>query len=186
MGLGHDPNEESVGRLLVLTAKAAREVLDARLQSAGASHPAWLVLHALNDHNAEGSSQRTLAEHLCIEGPTMTRHLDRLESGGLIERRPDPQDRRTTLVYTTPEGKRMLRRLASIMEKAQEDILAGLSPAEIQSLRRLMQHVRDNVERAAERESVPVMKHRHGAPTQRDPKQPQQEQPQKEGAASVR
>jgi MarR family transcriptional regulator for hemolysin len=176
MGLGHDPDKESVGRLLVLTAKAAREVLDARLQALGASHAAWLVLHALIQHDAEGSSQRALAEHLCIEGPTMTRHLDRLEAGGLIERRPDPQDRRTTLVYTTPEGKRVLRRLTSVMEEAQEDILAGLTPEEIDTLTRLMERVRDNVERAAERESVPVVRHRHGM-------QPASE---REGAASVR
>jgi MarR family transcriptional regulator for hemolysin len=161
MGLGHDPDKESVGRLLVLTAKSARAVLDARLQAAGASHAAWLVLHALIEHGAEGSSQRTLAEHLFIEGPTMTRHLDRLEAGGLIERRPDPQDRRNTLVYTTAEGKRMLRRLTSIMEKAQEDILAGLTPDEIDTLTQLMQRVRDNVERAAELESVPVARHPH-------------------------
>src|SRR5262245_7998058 len=176
MGLGHDPNKESLGRLLVLTAKAAREVLDARLQAAGASHAAWLVLHALVQHNAEGSSQRALAEHLCIEGPTMTRHLDRFEAGGLIERRPDPQDRRNTLVYTTPEGKRMLRRLTSIMEKAQEDILAGLTPEEIDTLTQLTQRVRDNVERAAERESVPVIRHSHGM----------QPALKKEGAADVR
>ena len=176
MGLGHDPDKESVGRLLVLTAKAAREVLDARLQSMGASHAAWLVLHALIQHNAEGSSQRALAEHLCIEGPTMTRHLDRLEAAGLIERRPDPQDRRNTLVYSTPEGKAVLRRLTSVMEKAQEDVLAGLTPEEIDTLTRLMQRVRDNVERAAERESVPVVRHGHGMP----------QASKKEGAANVR
>jgi MarR family transcriptional regulator, transcriptional regulator for hemolysin len=176
MGLGHDPNKESVGRLLVLTAKTAREVLDARLQAAGASHAAWLVLHALINHQAEGSSQRALADHLWIEGPTMTRHLDRLEAGGLIERRPDPQDRRNTLVHSTPEGKRVLVRLTAIMEKAQEDILAGLTPSEIDTLTKLMQRVRDNVERAAERESVPITRHRHGAPNATE----------KEGAANVR
>jgi MarR family transcriptional regulator for hemolysin len=176
MGLGHDPDKESVGRLLVLTAKAAREVLDARLQSMGASHAAWLVLHALIQHHAEGSSQRVLAEHLCIEGPTMTRHLDRLEAGGLIERRPDPQDRRTTLVYSTPEGKRTLRRLTSVMEQAQADVLDGLTPEEIDTLTRLMQRVRDNVERAAARESVPLVRHPHGTPPALE----------KEGAAHVR
>jgi MarR family transcriptional regulator for hemolysin len=176
MGLGHDPDKESVGRLLVLTAKAAREVLDARLQTLGASHAAWLVLHALIDHNAEGSSQRALAEHLCIEGPTMTRHLDRLEAGGMIERRPDPQDRRTTLVFSTPEGKRSIRRMTTVMEKAQDDLLAGLSPAEIETLTRLMERVRDNVEQVAERESVPVVRHRHAAHAETE----------REGAANVR
>ena len=48
------------------------------------------------------------------------------------------------------------------MEKTQDDVLAGLTPEEIDALTRLMERVRDNVERAAERESVPVVRHRHG------------------------
>jgi MarR family transcriptional regulator for hemolysin len=177
MGLGHDPDTESMGRLLVLTAKAARQVLDARLQAQGASHAAWLVLHALIEHGAEGSSQRALAEHLFIEGPTMTRHLDRLEASGLIERRPDPRDRRTTLVYSTQEGKRMIRKMSTVMERAQGDLLAGLSPTEIETLTKLMRRVRDNVELAAERESVPVVQHRHV---------PRADTEEREGAPHVR
>lgn len=161
MGLGLHPDQESVGRLLFLTSKSAKEVLEARLQAQGASHTAWLVLHALIDHGLEGSQQRTLAEHLCIEGPTMTRHLDRLEAEGLIERRHDPEDRRGTLIVSTAAGKRTSRRLTDVMKQAQADLLAGLSPAEIETLTRLMQRVRDNVERVADRESVPVVKHRH-------------------------
>ena len=107
----------------------------------------------------------------------MTRHLDRLEAGGLIERRPDPEDRRTTLVYSTPEGKRTIRRLTAVMEKAQDDLLSGLSAAEVETLTRLMQRVRDNVERAADRESVPVVRHRH---------LPRAESEEREGASHVR
>jgi MarR family transcriptional regulator for hemolysin len=177
MGLGLHPDQESVGRLLFLTSKAAKEVLEARLQAQGASHTAWLVLHALIDHGLEGSQQRTLAEHLCIEGPTMTRHLDRLEAEGLIERRHDPEDRRGTLIVSTAAGKRTSRRLTDVMKQAQADLLAGLSPAEIETLTRLMQRVRDNVERVADRESVRVVKHRHvqGAETE-----------EREGAPHVR
>lgn len=177
MGLGLHPDQESVGRLLFLTSKAAKEVLEARLQAQGASHAAWLVLHALIDHGLEGSQQRTLAEHLCIEGPTMTRHLDRLEAEGLIERRQDPEDRRGTLIVSTAAGKRTSRRLTDVMKRAQADLLAGLSPMEIETLTRLMQRVRDNVERVADRESVSVVKHRHvrGADTE-----------EREGATHVR
>jgi MarR family transcriptional regulator, transcriptional regulator for hemolysin len=177
MGLGLHPDQESVGRLLFLTSKAAKEVLEARLQAQGASHTAWLVLHALIDHGLEGSQQRMLAEHLCIEGPTMTRHLDRLEAEGLIERRHDPEDRRGTLIFSTAAGNRTSRRLTDVMKRAQADLLAGLSPAEIETLTRLMQRVRDNVERVADRESVPVVKHRHvqGADTE-----------EREGAPHVR
>jgi MarR family transcriptional regulator for hemolysin len=164
MGLGHDPDQESFGRLLFLTSKAAKEVLEARLQAKGASHAAWLVLHSLIDHGLEGSQQRALAEHLRIEGPTMTRHLDRLEAEGLIERRPDPEDRRSTLIVSTAAGKRISGGLMAVMREAQADLLAGLSRSEIETLTRLMQRVHDNVERVADRESVPVVRHPHHVP----------------------
>jgi MarR family transcriptional regulator for hemolysin len=89
----------------------------------------------------------------------MTRHLDRLEAEGLIERRPDPDDRRSTLVFSTASGKRMARGMIAVIEQAQADLLAGLSGPEIDTLTGLMQRLRDNVERVAEREAVPVVRH---------------------------
>src|SRR6266852_7527622 len=107
---------ESVGRLLWLTAKESREGLERRLQAAGGSMATWLILHALEDQ--EGNHQRELAEHLCLEGATVTRHLDRLEAEGLIERRPDALDRRGTCVYSTPAGRRTLKKLWSVVSQA--------------------------------------------------------------------
>jgi MarR family transcriptional regulator for hemolysin len=91
-----------VGRLLKFTAKEGSEVVERRLQAAGGSLPIWLILQTLGEQ--EGELQRQLAERLCIEGPTMTRHLDNLAADGLIERRPDPSDRRGTRVFATEEG----------------------------------------------------------------------------------
>ena len=158
MGLPGDPD---IGRLLLLTAKIGREVVDARLQREGWSHPVWLVLHALVDHGGEGSPQRTLAEHLSIEGPTLTRHLDRLEADGLIERRPDPEDRRVTRVYSTSEGRTVLRRLSRVMVRSEADLVDGLSTREVDALRAALEHLRTNLEKAADEEAVPVVRHVH-------------------------
>jgi DNA-binding MarR family transcriptional regulator len=45
-----------------------------------------------------------LAEQLGLDSTTVTRHLDELESRGLIVRRPDPTDRRAALVHLTPKA----------------------------------------------------------------------------------
>jgi MarR family transcriptional regulator, transcriptional regulator for hemolysin len=161
VGLENDSDRESVGRLLWLTAKASREVLNARLQRAGSSHPAWLVLHALVNHGGEGSRQRDLADRLCIEGPTLTRHLDHLQARGLIERRPDPDDRRSTRISSTAEGRRVLKSLWSIMERAEGDLVAGLSMVQVEGLRDGLGKLLENIERAAESEAVAVVSHRH-------------------------
>ena len=59
--------------------------------------------------NADGASQRELAELMRIEPPTLVRHLDKLADEGLVERRPDPADRRVLRVVVTDGGARAAR-----------------------------------------------------------------------------
>jgi MarR family transcriptional regulator for hemolysin len=136
-----------VGRLLKWTSKEMGEVIEARLHAAGGSLMTWMVLHSLEDH--EGDFQRALAERLNIEGPTMTRHLDRLERDGSIERRPDPTDRRATRIYATDEGRERLKAMWDVMERGEADLLRGLSADDVDDLERLLMRVRENVHRAA-------------------------------------
>jgi len=137
-----------VGRLLKFTAKEGSEVVERRLQAAGGSLAIWLILQSLAE--LEGESQRRLAERLCVEGPTMTRHLDRLEADGLIERRPDPNDRRATLVFATPSGRAQLQAMWDVMEQSEGDLLQGFSDEEVDTLERLLTRLRENVWHAAE------------------------------------
>jgi MarR family transcriptional regulator for hemolysin len=136
-----------IGRLLKFTAKEGGEVVERRLQAAGGSLAVWLILHTLAEH--EGELQRQLAERLCIEGPTMTRHLDRLEADGLVERRPDPDDRRGTRVFATDAGRARLTAFWAVMDKSERDLLAGMSEDEIETLERLITRLRENVWDAA-------------------------------------
>ena len=95
---------ESLGRDLVLLAKAIRARLESRLANAGASLPAWGVLSCAIEE--QGLSQRQLAERMGIEGATLTRHLDRLEADGLITRQRDGDDRRILPRRADPGGPR--------------------------------------------------------------------------------
>ena len=58
---------------------------------------------------------------------TVSRHVDRMEAAGLVERRPDPSDRRARRIYTTEKSRELLlpmrERAAAIYEQA----LAGVS-----------------------------------------------------------
>jgi MarR family transcriptional regulator for hemolysin len=136
-----------VGRLLKFTAKEGSEVVERRLQAAGGSLPIWLILQTLAEQ--EGELQRQLAERLCIEGPTMTRHLDNLAADGLIERRPDPNDRRGTRVFATDEGRKLLHALWAVMERTEGDLLDGFSPQDVDALEELLTRLRENVWHAA-------------------------------------
>ncbi|MFE9770574.1 MarR family winged helix-turn-helix transcriptional regulator [Streptomyces sp. NPDC005931] len=77
---------------------------------------------------------RRLAQRLRCEPSNVTGIVDRLESRGLVERRPDPSDRRVKLAAATEEGRRVARSLQESLRFAREP-LAGLTEEERLSLR---------------------------------------------------
>ncbi|MFG3656966.1 MarR family winged helix-turn-helix transcriptional regulator [Streptomyces sp. NPDC047706] len=83
---------------------------------------------------------RKLAHRLKCEPSNVTGIVDRLESRGLAERRPDPADRRVKLAAATDEGHRVARSLRESLRFAREP-LAGLSEGERRTLRDLLQRM---------------------------------------------
>ena len=69
--------ETTIGRLLYLTHRTVHEELDRRLSQHGASLWNWVLLKEAA--NAEGASQRELAQHMGIEPPTLVRQLEQWE-----------------------------------------------------------------------------------------------------------
>ncbi|WP_328771917.1 MarR family winged helix-turn-helix transcriptional regulator [Streptomyces sp. NBC_00286] len=80
---------------------------------------------------------RRLAQKLKCEPSNVTGIVDRLESRGLVERRPDPGDRRVKLAAVTDEGRRVARGLRESLHFAREP-LAELSRDERLALRDLL------------------------------------------------
>src|ERR1700733_9367762 len=72
------------------------------------------------------TSQLALAQHLGIDRTVMTYLLDDLEAAGLIERRPDPTDRRARRVFATEPGAELLVTLDSRLQTAEARLLAPL------------------------------------------------------------
>ncbi len=77
---------------------------------------------------------RQLARRLKCEPSNVTGIVDRLEARGLVERRPDPADRRVKLAAATAEGRRVARSLQDSLRFAREP-LAGLAEEERVALR---------------------------------------------------
>ena len=82
----------------------------------------------------EGMGQAALAALLDIEPMTLSRHIDRMEAAGLVERRPDPNDRRARRLHTTEQAARCSSRCASARAIVYEDALPGLSQEERDAL----------------------------------------------------
>jgi DNA-binding MarR family transcriptional regulator len=88
----------------------------------------------------ELSPGRLIRETLVTSG-TMTNRVDRLVARGLVERLPDPHDRRGVLVRLTDEGRTKVDgALATLLEREQE-LLAGLDTASQQRLASLLRRL---------------------------------------------
>jgi DNA-binding MarR family transcriptional regulator len=85
-----------------------------------------------------GVTQLALAQHVGVDRTVMTYLLDDLERAGLVERRPDPADRRARRILLTDAGDVRLRELEGALRRAERDLLAPLDPHEQQLLRDLL------------------------------------------------
>ncbi|MFJ6984419.1 MULTISPECIES: MarR family winged helix-turn-helix transcriptional regulator [unclassified Streptomyces] len=95
------------------------------------------LLHLLS---VEPLPMRRLAVRLKCEPSNVTGIVDRLEARGLVERRPDPADRRVKLAAATDEGRRIARDLRQSLRFAREP-LAGLAEEERGALRGLLRRM---------------------------------------------
>lgn len=88
----------------------------------------------------ELSPGRLLRETLVTSG-TMTNRVDRLATRGLVERHPDPSDRRGVLVRLTPEGKDAVDGAFAALLDAERDLLTGLSAKDQKDLADLLRRL---------------------------------------------
>ena len=128
-----------VGRLL-------RTYADQKARLHGMTRAQWAVLLRLE--RREGLKQSDLAEDLDIQPITLTRLVDRLCDNGLIERRPDPNDRRAKRLYLTAAARPLLDRIMDQVEKLAETVLAGIEPAAVGDLLTRLGRARENLKQA--------------------------------------
>ncbi len=100
------------------------------------------VLAALRRAGApyELSPGRLIRETLVTSG-TMTNRVDRLEARGLVERLPDPHDRRGVLVRLSPDGRTTVDGALEGLLRRERDLLAGLSAADRKRLAGLLREL---------------------------------------------
>jgi DNA-binding MarR family transcriptional regulator len=88
---------------------------------------------------SEGQSQQALAERLAVPASRMVALVDHLEEAGLIERRPDLEDRRVRGLYLTRKGRGVLERAGKIAIDYETRLCAGINREEREQLIDLLQ-----------------------------------------------
>ncbi len=99
----------------------------------------FAVLAALDEYGP--LSQAGIGRRLGLDRNDVNGVLNRLESAGQVDRRPDPADRRRNIVTGTDAGRAHLDELERHAGAVQDELLAGLSPAERRQLQALLAKV---------------------------------------------
>jgi DNA-binding MarR family transcriptional regulator len=129
---------ELIGRLF-RAAQLADVELSRGLAAHGLQHGWFDLLAALRRSGAPFELNPTeLTRTTMLSSGGMTKRLDRMAEAGLVERRPDPSDRRGTLVVLTPRGRAVIEKAIVTHLANEERLLRSLSPAKRRQLDELL------------------------------------------------
>jgi DNA-binding MarR family transcriptional regulator len=136
-----DPaSEETLSEAFWAVARRLREVSAESLAPWDITPAHWRALRALNRHGTMRLSE--LSVHLRIAPRSATEVVDALEQRGLVQRRPDPGDRRATLVQLTGQGSSLLDAVRAARGSEAERFFGRLSQADRAHLARILGRLR--------------------------------------------
>jgi MarR family transcriptional regulator, organic hydroperoxide resistance regulator len=130
-------------QLLAQIGQVSRSVSDAYLDEADVPRGQAGVLCVVAKQ--DGLTQSEIAEHLSVQGATVTNMLQHLEETGLITRRRDPDDNRLVRVYLTEGGRRKEALINERFGRLQELMFKGIGNEEMVLLRRWLRQIVNNI-----------------------------------------
>ncbi|MDB5655229.1 MAG: MarR family transcriptional regulator protein [Tardiphaga sp.] len=145
-------NAPTLGFLLHEVARLLRKRFEQNAKDSGLTRSQWQVLAYLSQN--EGINQTGLAELLDIEPITVGRIADKLQSMGLIERHPDPSDRRVWLLHSTPAARPKLAQVRELGDHTRGEALRGVPEEDRERLVQILQALKINLTEAC---SSPVV-----------------------------
>ena len=135
--------KDSIAFLISDVSRLMRRRFDGRARLIGVTRTQWRVLKFLQ--RGEGINQGGLADLLEVEPITLCRMIDRLEEGGLVERRRDPRDRRAWQIFLTDRARPLVGELEKIGADLVKRALKGVSPAEHDAAMAVLQRIDANL-----------------------------------------
>lgn len=134
------PERELSDYLAFLLASAHRQMRLGLSQSIGDdefTEEHWRILHVLSDE--KGRSMGELADQVLLNGPALTKNIDKLVSRGVVQRAADAQDNRKVLVFISDLGLDVVARLKDRVDAHHSSIEEALGPRRTSQLKRLLE-----------------------------------------------
>jgi MarR family transcriptional regulator, transcriptional regulator for hemolysin len=138
------PVRDGFASLIARVGRQWRRAVDHRLHPFGLTEATWLpLIHLARAPNP--MRQKDLAASLVLDGSSVVRLLDALETSGLIERRAEDTDRRAKTIFLTKRGLSIIDQVEAASREIRKAALAGVSADEIAIAAHVLQHVCQNL-----------------------------------------
>ncbi len=133
---------------LIETSRLLRNHIDQRAKERGTTRAQWIVLFRLRQQ--EGLTQVDLADVLELQPISLVRLLDRLVDHKLLERKPDPKDRRANRLFLTPKGRKLVDDLDSLRDAIAKDVLRDIPENAVESTLETLVEMKERIKTGAE------------------------------------
>jgi MarR family transcriptional regulator for hemolysin len=133
-----------VGMMLPVLERAYRARANLAMAHVGLSQAlAWPLV--MIGRQGDGLRQGELATLLGIEGPSLTRSLDQLITGGFIERHEDPDDRRAKTLHLTAVGAQACEQIEVSLRDLRNELYEGIADADVEAALRVFSTLAERV-----------------------------------------
>jgi MarR family transcriptional regulator for hemolysin len=140
-------DQHRFGMQLAQMSRGWRAELDRRLAGLGLSQARWLVLLHLARFE-QAPTQRELAQSVGVEGPTLARLLDSLESQGLVQRQAVLEDRRAKKIVLCAPARPLIDQIETIATQLRHELFEGVDEADLRVCMRVHGHILTNLEKS--------------------------------------
>jgi len=139
------PDPDALGFVLIDAARLLRAAFERRIAGAGLGITPGEARALVHAAALDGSRQLDIAQRMGIEPMTLSTYLDRLQSLGFVERRPDPADRRARLIFTTPAAEALIRDVRVEQVELMTQVTAGITADDRERVRESLKRMRANL-----------------------------------------
>jgi MarR family transcriptional regulator, transcriptional regulator for hemolysin len=143
------PSEFRIGFYVHDVSRMRRTLFDHEMKPLGITRSQWWVLAQLSGSQchagSQGMLQTDLATILDVGKVTIGGLIDRLETNGFVERRPDRIDRRAKRIVMTNKGRKVLNQMVIVGRRLNLSILQGISEREIKTAEKALARMKANI-----------------------------------------
>lgn len=135
----------STGFLIHDVSRIRKKVVDQAVADYGITRSQFWVLVNIARYGREGIAQTELARLMSVGKVSLGGLIDRMEANGILERLPDPVDRRAKKVFMTQKGEDLLHELQEIAEGLNKQIMKGVTREQSKVLDGLLRTMKHNL-----------------------------------------